>query len=483
MTKTFAATLLAGTSALALLAPGGASAAQDGFADLVAKVSPAVVNIATTHHIAADQGAPAPEMPFHFPPGSPFEQFFKHYFDRGMGDQGQGGVPREARALGSGFIIDAEGHVVTNNHVIDGADAITVTLEDGTELDATLVGTDPSTDLALLKVDASKPLPFVTWGESDDVRVGDWVLAVGNPFGLGGTVTAGILSARGRDIGNGPLDDYLQIDAPINQGNSGGPTFDEDGRVIGVNSAIFSPSGGSVGIGFAVPSDLAKDVVADLMEDGKVERGWFGVQIQEVSPDIAEGLGMSEPHGALVASVMPDSPAAASGVQAGDVVVRYDGKEIAKMRDLPRLVATTPAGTEVEIVVLRDGRERTLDTTIVARTPPTEVASADAEARPADTATLGLALAPVDDRARQRFGLREDARGVLVVDVDPSGPAAGIGLRPGDLIVQVAQDRVATPDDVRQAVDAAIEAKRSTVLLLVERDGNALFVAVPVEKA
>ena len=476
---TLSAALLAGVGALALLAPGTALADQQGFADLAAKVSPAVVNISTTHETTSGD-MPRHEMPFDVPPGSPFEQFFKHYFGQGGNGMGQG-RHRQARALGSGFIIDAEGHVVTNNHVIGGADAITVTLEDGTELEATVVGVDPTTDLALLKIDADHPLPFVAWGDSEKVRIGDWVLAVGNPFGLGGTVTAGILSARGRDIGNGPLDDYLQIDAPINQGNSGGPTFDQTGRVIGVNSAIYTPSGGSVGIGFAIPSDLASNVVADLMDDGKVERGWLGVQIQEVTPDLADGLGMDEARGALVASVMPDGPAAASGLRAGDVVVRFDDKEVARMRDLPRLVAATPAGHKVDVVVLRDGHEQTVQA-VVAEHPAThDVASNGDQGATDNKGALGLTLAPVDDDTRQRFNLGDGAHGALIVDVDPDGPAAEIGLRPGDLIVQVAHEPVSKPADVNAAVATAMAEKRSSVLLLVERDGNALFVAVPIK--
>ncbi|MEX2648991.1 MAG: DegQ family serine endoprotease [Alphaproteobacteria bacterium] len=477
MTKTMlAATLVAGTSALAL--PFGvAHAMPDGFADLAAEVTPAVVNISTVHHVAA---AEAPPVPFDVPEGSLFGEFFKRYF-HGQGQPGRPGD--EARALGSGFVVDPAGYVVTNNHVIDGADAITVTLEDGTELPATLVGADPATDLAVLKVETDHPLTAVAWGDSGAVRVGDWVLAVGNPFGLGGTVTAGILSARGRDLGNGPLDDYLQIDAPINQGNSGGPTFDGNGKVIGINSAIYSPSGGSVGIGFAIPSELAQTVVADLIDDGHVERGWLGVQIQEVTPEIAEGLGLDETRGALVASIMPDSPAVAAGVQVGDVIVTYDGQPVATMRDLPRLVATTTAGQKVRIGVVRDGKERTLDAVIAERDTGQQVAVNESAAQPAEQGRLGLALAQVNDETRRRFGLGDEATGVLVTGVDPAGPAAERGLRPGDLIVQVAQHEVTSPDQVVKLVDQAVAEKRASVLMLVERNGDAHFVAVPVVKA
>ncbi|MGH6719404.1 MAG: PDZ domain-containing protein, partial [Alphaproteobacteria bacterium] len=297
------------------------------------------------------------------------------------------------------------------------------------------------------------------------------------------TVTAGIVSARGRDIGNGPLDDFLQIDAPVNQGNSGGPALDGAGHVIGVNTAILSPSGGNIGIAFAVPSEIAEAVVADLMDDGKVERGWLGVQIQEVTPDIAAALGMADPHGALVAAVLPDGPAAASGVRTGDVVVRFDGTAVDRMADLPRLVAKTPPGAKAEVVVLRDGREQTLAAVVADHPASAPTAAGQGEAQPEAKAALGLALAPIDDDTRRRYDLPDTARGVLVVGVDPAGPAAGIGLRPGDVIVQVAQDPVTTPADVQRAVTEATAAERATVLLLVERRGNARFVAVPIAKA
>ena len=338
---------LSGAAAAASLPP-------ETFADLAAKVTPAVVNISSTHHEAAGPSDQA--EPFDFPPGSPFEQFFKHFREQ----QGHGSGGQDMTALGSGFIIDSAGYIVTNNHVIDGASEIHVTLSSGKDYPAKLIGADKKTDLALLKVDAGSALPFVGWGNSDAARVGDWVLAVGNPFGLGGTVTTGIISARSRDIHSGPFDDFLQIDASINRGNSGGPTFNLDGEVIGINSAIASPNGGSVGIGFAVPSNMAKPVIEALRERGRVDRGWIGVAIQEVTPEIAQSLGLGQPTGALIASVQADGPAAAARLQQGDVILTFDGQTVAETRELPRIVAATPAGKRVEVVVWREGERKSL---------------------------------------------------------------------------------------------------------------------------
>jgi len=345
--------------ALALIAapagPGGvgrasAHAAPDGFADLADKLQPAVVNISTTQTVKPEQHSESttPELP-QFPPGSPFEEFFKDFFNRnnphgGTGSQNQAEA-HKATSLGSGFIIDATGYVVTNNHVIADADSITVILHDDTNLKAELVGRDTKTDIAVLKVKTDKPLTAVAWGDSDKSRVGDWVLAIGNPFGLGGTVTAGILSARQRDINSGPYDDFLQTDASINRGNSGGPMFNMDGEVIGINTAIYSPSGGSIGIGFAIPSSLAHEVVSELIQepDHAVHRGWLGVRIQAVTDEIAESLGLDKAHGALVASVSDNGPAQNAGIQPGDVILTFDGKTVEDMRHLPRLVAETPS--------------------------------------------------------------------------------------------------------------------------------------------
>lgn len=462
-----------------------ARSAPESFAELAAKVSPAVVNISTTRAV---RGPSMEDLPFQFPPGSPFEEFFRQFRDR-FGQGGDGPPMRQANALGSGFIIDPDGYVVSNNHVIDGADEIQVTLVDGRQLPAEVVGTDPQTDLALLKVESDEKLPFVEFGDSDDIRVGDWVIAVGNPFGLGGSVSAGIVSARGRDIHAGPFDDFLQLDAAINPGNSGGPTFGMDGKVIGVNTAIASPNGGFVGIGFAIPSNLAKSVIAQLREHGRVERGWLGVQIQQVTPELAQALGLDKPRGALVSRVMPDGPAAASGVREGDVIVTFDGKPVDEMRDLPRIVAETPAGKSVEIEVWRDRDTETLRAKIAAQPKRDELAAAETPSQTAPSgagvtvAPLGATLASLSPELRQRFKLPDDATGVVILDLDADGPAAEQGLRPGDLIEKVSQQAVTTPEDVERLAKEAQQADQSALLLLVNRQGDSLFVALKLAAA
>ncbi|AWK86732.1 DegQ family serine endoprotease [Azospirillum thermophilum] len=454
------------------------------FADLAARVTPAVVNIATTQEVKAEAKRPA--LPG-FPPGSPFEEFFRRFQEQqgqgpDDGDEGPAQPRGKMGALGSGFIIDPAGYVVTNNHVIDGAQEITVTLQDGTSLPATLVGRDAKTDIALLKVKAEKPLPALAWGDSDKARVGDWVMAVGNPFGLGGSVTKGIVSARGRDIHSGPYDDFLQLDAAINRGNSGGPTFDMSGRVIGINTAIYSPNGGSVGIGFAIPSKLASEVVAQLKEHGKVERGWLGVKIQGVTPDIAESVGLPEARGALVAEVTGGSPAARAGLRQGDVILSYDGKPLSSLRDLTRGVAETKAGSEVTLRVLRDGRETSIPVRID-RLTEEQVAAAEPEqgAKPSVEAVKGMKLAPLDSATRKRLGLQDGVHGVVVTGLAPN--AGETVLRPGDVIEQVAGDVVKSPADVSRKVAEAEKAGQKAVLMLVNRQGNETFVALRLGKA
>jgi serine protease Do len=458
--------LMAGTAASAAPAP-------DSFAPLVNKVKPAVVNIATTQLQTGSSETELPQTPM-FPPGSPFGEMFRH-----MQPNGEQARPEKLRALGSGFIVDPAGYVVTNNHVIGNATDISVTLADGTILKGKLVGHDDKTDLALVKVNADHPLPAVSFGNSDQAQVGDWVVAVGNPFGLGGTVTAGIVSARGRDIHSGPYDDYL---ASINRGNSGGPTFDMNGQVIGINTAIYSPNGGSVGIGFAIPANAAAPVIAQLRATGHVDRGWLGVQIQPVTPDMANALGLKSTHGALVATVQPDSPAAKAGLKQGDVVLRYGSDAIESPRDLSRAVAVTPVGTTQPMQVFREGQVTTVNTTIALSTDQPEKSDKKDHAD-ATGGQLGLRLAPLDPKVRDSLDIPETVHGVVVVSVDPNGAAADQGLQPGDIIERVDNKPVKSPADVGNAVRAVEKSGRKSVALLINRQGTEQFVAVTVGNA
>jgi serine protease Do len=449
------------------------------FSELVEHVKPAVVNISVTGKAPAMAGMPggrhqAPQLP----EGSPFGELFPHFFG---GRPGGGGGERELHAVGSGFIISGDGKVVTNNHVIEHADEIEVILQDGTRLPATVKGRDPKTDLALLQVATDEPLPFVELAQSDDAKVGDWVVAVGNPFGLGGTVTAGIISARGRDIQSGPFDDFLQIDASINRGNSGGPLFDTQGRVIGINTAIFSPSGGSVGIGFAIPSSMASEVISELAANGSVARGWLGVQIQPVTEEVAEGLGVEEGKGALVASVVPDSPAARAGILPGDVILRMAGERLDDFKDLPKLVARTKAGSETRFEIRRKGKTRKLEVEIGAM-PSEGVELALNDAAPAP-GKLGIQLAELTPEARQRYGIPEESDGALVTGVMNGGPASRAGIRAGSVISMVGQEPVQSPGDVVAEVQEAAREEKSSVLLLVEHRGEKRFVAVKLAEA
>jgi serine protease Do len=466
--------LIVGTAAIPVL-PAHAAPAPESFAPLVNKVKGAVVNIATTQ---LQQGARANELPDmpDFPPGSPFGELFKNLRPEQQ-------RPEKLRALGSGFIIDPAGYVVTNNHVVGNATDISVTLTDGTILKGKLVGHDEKTDLALVKVSADHPLPYVSFGNSDQAQVGDWVLAVGNPFGLGGSVTAGIVSARGRDIHSGPYDDYLQVDAAINRGNSGGPTFNTNGDVIGINTAIYSPTGGSVGIGFAIPSNVAQPVIAQLKSTGKVERGWLGVQIQPVTPDMANALGLKSTHGALVAAVQPNSPADKAGLKQGDVVVRFAGADVDSPRDLSRAVAAVHAGTSQAIQVMRDGQTTTLNTTIAQSTEQTEKSFKQATAEEAGKGKLGLRLAPLNDQTRESLDLPDGIQGVVITNVDPNSAAAEQGLQAGDIIERVDNKPVKNPGDVAKAVRTVEKSGRKSVAMLINRQGSQQFVAVPLGNA
>ncbi|MGE0625637.1 MAG: DegQ family serine endoprotease [Pseudomonadales bacterium] len=453
---------------------------HQGFSALVKAVKPAVVNVSISGHRSGPQGGPM----FQFPEGSPFEEFFEQYFgSRGpfgpgqdfRGERGAGPAP-EFRAVGSGFIISPDGLVVTNNHVIDRAEQIDVILQDGKRYSATVQGRDPKTDIALLKVETDEVLPYVEFGDSNGAEVGDWVVAVGNPFGLGGTVTAGILSARGRDIQAGPFDDFLQVDAPINRGNSGGPLFDSEGRVIGINTAIYSPSGGSVGIGFAIPSELAVSIIDQLKDSGTVERGWLGVEYQPVTEAVAASLGLDGTGGALVASVVEGGPAEKAGVKMGDVILSLDGKPLADPKDLPRLVAGAKAGEKVDLTVLRNGKEKKLGVEIGRSEPDTaELAAVPASAK--EPARLGVQLSALTPEVRQRYGL-EASSGVLVTDVQRGSPASKAGIRPGQIITMVGQTAVTSPTDVVREVEKAAEEGRPSVLLMVEQRGARQFVAV-----
>ena len=420
------------------------------------------------------------------PKGSPFEDFFEEFFNKRGGKGGP--QDRKVSSLGSGFVVDGdEGLIVTNNHVIEGADEIIINFHDGTKLKVDKVlGKDSKTDIALLKVTPKTPLKAVPFGSSSDMKVGDWVMAIGNPFGLGGTVTAGIISAKQRDINAGPYDDFIQTDAAINRGNSGGPLFNMDGEVIGVNTAIISPTGGSIGIGFAVPSDTVQAVVQQLKEFGEVRRGWLGVKIQTVSEDIAESLGVAENTGALVSAVTPESPAAKAGLQPGDLILKFDGKDVSTMRGLPRLVAQAPIGKSVDMELLRGGDKKTMQV-VVGRLEEEDVEAdlkepdkQDEEQAKPET-VLGLSVTPLTDELRTQLGFDKKVKGLLVTGIDPDSPAAGKNLKLGDVIVEAQQNPITTVDDLNAALEKVKKANGRQVLMLVEDSkGDTRFVALPL---
>lgn len=448
-----------------------ARAAPESFADLAEKISPAVVNITTSAVVAAPSG-PMPELP----DGSPFQDFFDEFMNR----NGQG-EPRRSEALGSGFVISEDGYIVTNNHVIEGADDIEIEFFSGNRLKAKLIGTDPKTDIALLKVESPEPLAFVPFGDSDLMRVGDWVVAMGNPLGQGFSVSAGIVSARNRAL-SGTYDDYIQTDAAINRGNSGGPLFNMDGQVIGVNTAILSPNGGSIGIGFSMASNVVNKVVTQLREFGETRRGWLGVRIQDVTPDVAEAMGLKEAKGALVTDV-PDGPAKDAGMQAGDVIVSFDGAEVADTRGLTRRVADAPVGQSVKVVVLREGATQTLDVTL-GRREEAEAEAIPAAAQPqapVDVELLGLTVSALTEETAQALGLPASSEGLAVTKVDPASEAYAKGLREGDVITEAGQQKVVRVEDLQARVTEAKDAGRKSLLLLIRRGGDPRFVALSVE--
>jgi serine protease Do len=479
--------VLIGFILLGLTSPAWAEARAlpDSFADLADKLVPAVVNISTTQALpdktSEKDSAETPELP----PGSPFDDFFRDFFNNRGGHNGSSAPRPSVHSLGSGFVIDSSGLIVTNNHVIAGAEEINVVLPDDTILKAQIVGRDTVTDLALLKVEPKQPLQEIKWGDSNKARVGDWVLAVGNPFGLGGSVTAGIVSARARDIHAGPYDDFLQTDAPINRGNSGGPLVNLAGEIIGINTAIYSPSGGSIGIGFAIPSSLARPVIEQLQKNGKVERGWIGVRIQPVTDEIAESLGLDKARGALITDVDQNGPAAKAKLQPGDVILSFDGKPIERTRQLPRLVAETPADKTVKLTLWRDGKESAAELKIgVLSLDKLAAVPAPAAAPQKNTPTVdtaGMSLAKVTPELRRDLELPEDAKGVVVVDVEEDGVAAKRGVQAGDIVAAVGREPVTAPEQVAEKVEAAKKAGHKSILLRIERDGAAQFFALPVD--
>ena len=466
--------------------------APDSFADLAANVSDAVVNISASQAAPERRPGSGSNVPPGIPRGTPFDDLFEEFFKRRQqGPDSEGSQPpqRRSNSLGSGFVIDAAGIVITNNHVIADASEITVIFNDGQRLKAELVGRDAKVDIAVLRVKPEKPLKAVKFGESGKIRVGDWVMAVGNPFGLGGTVTVGILSARNRNINSGPYDDYLQTDASINKGNSGGPLFAMNGEVVGVNTAILSPSGGSVGIGFASPASVVKPIVDQLLQFGETRRGWLGVRIQQVDDQIAESLGLGRARGALVAGIDDKGPAKPAGLQSGDVIVRFDGQDVKNSTDLPRIVAATPVGKEVDVGVVRGGKERNLKVTLGRLEDGERIAAAATQGggdvkppRSVLQKALGMEFSSLNAETRKQFNLKDGVKGVVVTNIEASSPAAEKRVQAGDVIVEINQQPVNEPGDViarmKQAKD---QGRKSALFLIANAAGESRFVALPVE--
>ena len=484
-----------GATSVLVSAPASARG-PDGIADVAEKVIDAVVNISTSQTVEAKGGGEGRGAMPQLPPGSPFEEFFDDFFKnrRGPGGNPKGGdrgtdlQPRKTNSLGSGFIVDTSGIVVTNNHVIADADEINVIMNDGTKIKAELIGVDKKTDLAVLKFKPVKPLVAVKFGDSDKLRLGEWVIAIGNPFSLGGTVTAGIVSARNRDINSGPYDSYIQTDAAINRGNSGGPLFNLDGEVIGVNTLIISPSGGSIGIGFAVPSKTVVGVVDQLRQFGELRRGWLGVRIQQVTDEIAESLNIKPARGALIAGVEDKGPAKPAGIEPGDVVVRFDGKDIKEPKDLSRVVADTAVGKEVDVVIIRKGAEETRKVTLGRLEDGDKAVQASAKTKeepaekPVTQKALGLDLATLSKDLRTRYKIKDSVKGVIITSVDGTSDAAEKRLSAGEVIVEIAQEAVSNAADVKKRIDQLKkDGKKSVLLLVANADGELRFVALSVQ--
>jgi len=454
-----------------------ARGAPESFADLAEELSPSVVNITTSTTIAGVTDQARPQIP----EGSPFEDLFKDFFNNGEGGQAR---PRRSSALGSGFVISADGYIVTNNHVIDKADEIVIEFFDGKELVAELVGRDPKTDIAVLKVEATEPLPFVGFGDSDIARVGDWVMAIGNPLGQGFSVSAGIISARNRTLRSGPYDDFIQTDAAINRGNSGGPLFNMNGEVIGVNTAIISPNGGSIGLGFSMSSRVVGRVVNQLKEYGETRRGWLGVQIQDIDSDMAEALGLEKVSGALVSGV-PNGPGADAGILSGDVILSFDGMEVENTRGLVTIVGNADVGKVVDVIIFRDGKSKTIKVTLGRREAAEKekiVPTAKVPEKIKETEELGMKLLTINSETRTQLNLPEDLNGVAVLDVAETSDAYEKGIRAGDVIVEAGRTKVTDVNDISDIFGNAISSGRKSILLLVKRGDNSRFVGLSLSK-
>ncbi len=504
-------------SALVMGGVGGPSPVEargpDSVADLAAGLLGAVVNISTSQSVKEEGEGPVPQVP----EGSPFQELFDDFYKNGE----QGDSNSKVNSLGSGFVIDPKGFIVTNNHVIENADDIEVIFSDGSKLKAKLIGTDTKTDLSVLKVEPPQPLTAVKFGDSRKLRIGDWVMAIGNPFGLGGSVTLGIVSASGRNINAGPYDNFIQTDAAINKGNSGGPLFNMDGEVIGINTAIISPSGGSIGIGFSVPTELAENIVNQLIEFGETRRGWLGVRIQPVSDEVAESLKIGRARGALISGIVEDGPVAKGPIMVGDIIVSFNGRPVAETRDLTRMVAESPIGEPLDVVILRDGKEQTVkvtlglleddDTESGDQASPDQTVEPESEgedpgaddqaqqapdagegepsvpgetqpAAPVTEGLIGVELASLDDAQRSSYGIAEGVEGVLITRVLPGSKAESKGLKPGDVIVEVAQEFMRTPQQVAEKLTKIKgEGRRSGYLMIADKEGNLRLIAVPLE--